>query len=868
MFSIIRCSLAPALAFGVVLTPAMAASGRLPAGVTPIHYDITVKPDATKLSFTGSGSILVKVSAQASTITLNAVDLSIDKAMLDGVAASTIKLDSKAQTVTLSFAKPVTAGEHKLSFDWKGKISQSAAGLFAIDYKGVDGKDARMLATQFEAPDARRFAPMFDEPGLKATFTLTALSPKGQTAYSNMPVTTKVDTPEGTLWSFAKSPKMSSYLLFLGMGDIERKTVMAGKTEIGVITRKGVVDQGDYALESGKKLLAYFDDYFGVPYPLPKLDMIAAPGSSQFFGAMENWGAILYFERTVLIDPKLTTESQKQDVFGTVAHEMAHQWFGNLVTMSWWDDLWLNEGFASWMASKVANDLNPEWRTLAQSLAFDRQGAMALDARSSTHPIIQKINTVDEISQAFDSITYRKGEAVIRMLEASVGSDAFRTGVRNYMAKHAYGNTVTTDLWSAISQASGKPVTNIMAGFTLQGGVPLIRVTTPSCVNGQSRVSLSQSRFGLDPASKGARLWQVPARISTGNTQMDVVVSGAKPTNVTIKGCGPLIVNAGQSAYFRTLYSPAHFETLRGNFGTLTLDDQVGLLADSYALANGGYKSVERYLALVASLKADAPPLVWTLATTQLESINDRLRGAPEQAPFRARALTILRPVFDSVGWEAKPGEIPAVAQLREQIIPLLGRFGDPTIRAKAQSYAEASFTAPETVSGATRLTALPIAAYAADAKAWDALRERAKAEKGPVAKRLYYGYLGAVADPELAKRALAIALTDEAPVPIRASIIRAVAGEHPEMAFNWGVTNAKAVNAILEESSRPGFIPELAGGATDAKIADAVMAYANKALPPGARGDAITAASLVRYRANVRASQSTAIGAWARGGK
>ena len=866
MISLIR--FAPALVFASLTTTAVAATGRLPAGVTPIHYDIRVNPDAAKLSFTGSSTILVKVSVPTPTITLNAADLSIDKALLNGVAAAAIKLDPKAQTVTLSFAKPVNAGEHKLSFDWKGKISQSAAGLFAIDYKSVDGKDARMLATQFEAPDARRFAPMFDEPGMKATFTLTALSPKGQSAYSNMPVTAKVDTPEGTLWSFAKSPKMSSYLLFLGMGDIERKTLMAGSTEIGVITRKGVVDQGDYALESGKRLIAYYNDYFGVPYPLPKLDMIAAPGSSQFFGAMENWGAILYFERTVLIDPKLTTESQKQDVFGTVAHEIAHQWFGNLVTMSWWDDLWLNEGFASWMASKVANDLNPEWRTLTQSLAFDRQGAMSLDARSSTHPIIQKIETVDEISQAFDSITYRKGEAVIRMLEASVGRDAFRAGVRNYMAKHAYGNTVTNDLWAALSATSGKPVANIMAGFTLQGGVPLVKVGTPKCVNGQSRFTLSQARFGLDAASKGARLWRVPARVSTGDAKMDVIVSGAKPTNVAIKGCGPIVVNAGQSAYFRTLYSPVHFEMLKNNFGDLTLDDQIGLLADSYALANGGYKSVERYLALVASLKADAQPLVWTLATTQLESINDRLRGAPEQAPYRARASSLLRPVFERVGWEAQPGELPAVAQLREQIIPLLGRFGDASVRERAQAFAEASFKSPESVSGAIRLTALPIAAFAADAKAWDALHERAKAEKGPVAKRLYYGYLGAVADPELAKRALAIALTDEAPVPVRASIIRAVAGEHPEMAFNWGVANAKAVNAILEESSRPGFIPELAGGATDSKIADAVIAYANKALPPEARGDAITAASLVRYRANVRAVQSTAIGAWARGSK
>ena len=867
MFSSVRYAFAPVILTGLALvSPVVAAPGRLPTGVTPIHYDIRVNPDATKLSFTGSETITLAVTAATPTITLNAVDLDIAKASVDGVTASSIKYNKTEQTVTLSFAKPVTVGEHKLAFDWKGKISQSAAGMFAIDYKTVDGKDARMLATQFEAPDARRFAPMFDEPGLKATFTLTALSPKGQTAYSNMPVTTKVDTPEGTLWSFAKSPKMSSYLLFLGMGDIERKSVMAGETEIGIITRRGVVDQGDYALESGKRLIAYYNDYFGVPYPLPKMDMIAAPGSSQFFGAMENWGAILYFERTVLIDPKLTTENQKQDVFGTVAHEIAHQWFGNLVTMSWWDDLWLNEGFASWMASKVANDLNPEWASLTQSLAFDRQGAMSLDARSSTHPIIQKIITVDQISQAFDSITYRKGEAVIRMLEASLGRDAFRAGVRNYMAKHAYANTVTDDLWGALSASSGKPVAKIMASFTLQGGVPLIKVGVPTCQNGVTRFTLSQSRFGLDAASKAARLWQVPVRLNAGAGAADVVVSGATPMNASVKGCGPLIVNAGQTAYFRTLYSPAHFDRLRSDFAGLSLDDQVGILGDAYSLANGGYQPVDRYLALIASLKADAPPLVWTLAASQLAGIDDRIKGGAEQAPFRARALALLRPVFGRVGWEAKSGEAPAVAQLREQIIPLLGQFGDAAIREKAQSYAEASFTAPDSVSGPIRLAALPVAAYAADAKAWDALHERAKAEKGPVAKRLYYSYLGSAADPALAKRALAIALTDEAPVPIRSSIIRSVAGEHPDLAFNWGVANAAAVNALLEESTRSGFIPELAGGSTDPRIADQVMAYASKMLAPSSRGDAMTAASLVRYRAAVRAAQSSAIGAWARG--
>jgi aminopeptidase N len=849
--------------FSANVHAAPAASSRLPIGVTPIHYDITVKPDAATLTFSGTGTIDIAVATPTTSITLNAAALQIAKATLDGAPIKSFALDAKAQTITVRFAKPVSAGAHKLGFEWTGKINTSAAGFFMIDYKGEGGKDERMLVTQFEAPDARRFAPMFDEPALKATFTLSALSPKGQTAFSNMPVTAKEDRADGTLWHFGKSPKMSTYLLFLGIGNIERKAVMAGSTEIGIITRKGVVDQGDYALASAKRLLAYFNDYFGVPYPLPKMDMIAAPGSSQFFGAMENWGAILYFERTVLIDPKLVTESQKQDVFGTVAHEMAHQWFGDLVTMAWWDDLWLNEGFASWMGSKVADDLNPEWGALSQSLAFDRQGAFSLDSRSSTHPIIQKINTVDEISQAFDSITYRKGEAVIAMLEASVGRDAFRDGVRAYMAKHAYANTRTTDLWAALSTASGQPVAKIMDGFTLQGGVPLIKAGEPSCVAGQTSVALSQTRFGVDAPSKQPKIWQVPVRLSAGDAPSNIIVSGPKPATAIVKGCGPLIINAGQTAYFRTLYAPAHFDRLRASFAGLTLDDQLGLLADALALANGGYQPIDRYLALLASLRTDAPPLVWTLAAKQIESLDDRLRGAPEQAVFRRKTLSLIRPVFDQVGWDAKAGEAPAVAQLREEIVPLLGRFGDAQVRASAAQYAEASFTSPDSVSGPIRLTALPIVAYSADTKAWERLHARAKTEASPVARRLYYNYLGAAADPELAKRALAIALTDEAPVPMRTSIIRSVASEHPELAFRWSVANAKAVNALLEETSRAGFIPELAGASTDPKIADAVMAYATNTLAPGSRGDALTAASLIRYRATVRAAQAGAIGRW-----
>jgi aminopeptidase N len=848
---------------------ALAATSQLPRGVTPTHYDITIRADADLMTFKGTEAIKITVDAPTNSITLNAADLSISKASLDGLTAPTIKLDDKAQTLTLVFAEPVTAGEHSLAFEFSGKINTSAAGLFALDYKTVDGKDARMLATQFEAPDARRFAPMWDEPSYKATFRLSAFAPTGQLAFSNMPVEKVEKVVGGNQFSFGTSPKMSSYLLFFGMGDVERKTAKAGNVEVGIISRRGVVDQGDYALTSAVKMIDYYNDYFGTPYPLPKLDMIAAPGSSQFFGAMENWGAVLYFERTVLIDPKLVTESQRQNVYSTVGHEIAHQWFGNLVTMAWWDDLWLNEGFASWMESKISNDLNPNWRVHTQAVGGGRQGAMSLDARATTHPIVQKIETVEQISQAFDTITYQKGEAVIGMLESMLGEDAFRTGVRSYMQKYAYQNTVTSQLWDELGAASGKPVAEMMKSFTTQGGVPMIRVSTPRCVGGRTEMTLSQTRFGLDAPSKKPLTWQVPVALGLAGGRTDPLeraeISGAKPKAVSMQGCGLPIVNYGQKGYFRTLYSPIHFSLLKDKFSQIAVDDQIGLLADSLAMANGDYASITQHLGLISSIDEDASPFVWALAARQLAGLDGLMKGRPDHAAFRRKAATLLSPVMKRVGWEAQANEETAVAQLRETLIPALALFGDVGVVAEAKRYVDLSFEQPDTVSGPIRLTALNAYARNVDEAGWNSLRERAKAETSPVAKSRYYSALGDANDVRLAQKALAIALTDEAPVPVRTTIIASVAGDHPALAFDWAVKNKVQVNAIVEESSKSEFIVGLADGGNDLALAKRVTAYAAANLAAGARAPARKAVNFITYRAQRKAVLAPAIGAWAK---
>ena len=361
-------------------------------------------------------------------IVLNAADLTIGRVALSDVSeVPKLVLDGTQETASFVFQEPIAPGRYVLSIDFTGKIYQQVSGFFAIDYDTPQGK-RRALFTQFQNADARRFVPSWDEPARKAVFALTVVAPKGEMAISNMPVaeTTEVGGEQVKV-RFADSPKMSSYLLFLALGDLERLTLKAGEVEVGVVARRGEIAKAKFALDAAAKLVGYYNDYFDVPYPLPKLDLVAVPGQSQFFGAMENWGAIRYLDRYLLLDPKLSTERDKQNIFITVAHEIAHQWFGNLVTMAWWDDLWLNEGFASWMENKSTDYFHPEWNVWLGTAAL-QQSAMVLDARSGTHPVVTPIRDVFEAAGAFDDITYQKGQAVVRMLEAYVGEIGLSRG--------------------------------------------------------------------------------------------------------------------------------------------------------------------------------------------------------------------------------------------------------------------------------------------------------------------------------------------------------------------------------------------------------------------------------------------------------
>ena len=849
------------LAFLALCSPALGA-GRivLPPDVTPEHYDVSVVPDAMAKTFSGSVKIDIDVHHATRAIELNAAGLSFTHVMLSGRSeVPKVTFDPRNETATLSFAAPVAAGHYTLSIDYGGAINASAAGLFYLDYDTAKGQK-RALFTQFENSDARRFMPCWDEPARKATFTLTATVPVADMAVSNMPVVSQTPLKAGLKRVvFQTSPKMSSYLLFFAAGDFERVSRKVNGVDVGVVVKRGSTGEARYALDAAAKILPFYEQYFGVKYALPKLDLVAGPGRSQFFGAMENWGAIFFFEQDVLVDPAISTEADRRDVFITIAHEMAHQWFGDLVTMQWWDGIWLNEGYASWMEYKATNHFHPEWNVWLRSQTA-KERAMVVDARAGTHPVIQHITDVLQANEAFDVITYSKGQAVIRMLESDVGADVFRDGVRAYLKAHAYGNTVTDDLWTAIDKLSSKPIAGVAHDFTLQPGVPLIRATAE-----KGGIRLTQDRFAADQSDRAPAVWHVPVAVMplAGGTAWHGVVSRDHPADVPVAGDAAVVVNAGQAGYFRTFYDATLFGRLALHFVTLKPDDQLGLLDDSSALGFAGYAPVGNFLELASRTRSGINPAVLAVLADKLSRIDEVYRGLPGRAAFRTFALKILKPLFASVGWTAKPAEDPNVPLLRHALLTALNDLDDADVIAGARQRFAALLKNPHSLSADLRSTVLSIVATHADAATWDELHHLALTAGTSLERQRYYPLLGRTHDRALAQRALSLALSDEVPITLRPTIISAVSEYHPDMAVAFASSHFAAIDATLEPDSRAEFVPDLALTSFDPATITRLRDYAAAHIPQTAHQATEKAIAAVAYSATVRDKRLPEIDAW-----
>jgi aminopeptidase N len=872
--AIVAIALAWPLARTAVAEPAYSfetTPGKLPKTVIPLSYAIELTPDLVSLALPGAETIEIEVREPTARLTLNAINTTFDSATIDENAQrADVTLDAAAETATLTFAQPLAAGAHRLRIDFTARINKFGTGLFSVDYPTDTGMK-RLLSSQLEPADARRIFPCWDEPAFKATFALTVTVPRNFLAVSNMPIAREEPVAAGLKRvSFAPTPKMSSYLFVLTTGELERLTADADGVTVGVVTTAGKSAQGRYALDNAVKLLSFFNDYFGAKYPLPKLDLIAVPGG--FGGAMENWGGITFFESRLLFDPATNTDTARRSIFSVLAHEMAHQWFGDLVTMGWWDNLWLNEGFASWMQEKAAEHFYPQWKTWLNGYG-QKQYAMALDARRTSHPIQQPVADQSEAQTAFDGITYNKGQAFIRMLENYLGEQPFRDGIRRYMAAHAYGNTTTADLWQSLERAAGKPVAGIAASFTEQDGVPLV-IGETHCAGDAQRMTLRQDRFVIAPSAAAGlppRHWQVPVAVGRlGATEPAEILLLDGSAEIAAGSCGePIKVNLGDIGYYRVEYGPRSRVALTKSLKLMTPEDRLNVLADSWALVQAGRAELSSYLALIEAIGVDDHRAVWDQVIGTLTRLDRLALGHAERAALQAYGRARLRPPFDRLGWDGSGSGDDDDTLLRSSLIQALGEFGDADILAEARRRFDGFTQDPQSLPNALRDAVTHLVGSSADRASYDRLLTLAR-KSTLTNERLRYYYAAAGArDAALARATLALTLTDELPSTIVAGMINTVAssGEQPDLAWDFVQANFDALATKQGPSFRDFFVANFMTNFSDDAHAAELRAFAPAQATSGGRVMTARALETIAISADLKARALPAIDAWIKEG-
>ncbi|MDB5754162.1 MAG: aminopeptidase [Massilia sp.] len=774
------------------------APGHLPKNVVPLDYTVAIEPNIEARTLRGSESVKLMFREASATITFNALNMRFDQVRFDGKPVKSVAIDKERQLTTVTLASSAAPGPHTLTLSYTGKIETGPRGLFAQPFVKPDGTRDILLSTQFEGTEARRMFPCWDEPAFRSTFQLTATVPAKWATTSNMPVSRRVVHGKTATTTFQRSPKMPSYLVEFTSGDLARISTQAGNTTINVWAVRGQEKNGAVALNDARQILLDFNEYFDFPFPLPKLDAIAVPGGLQ--GAMENWGAITYNDQTLLLTPTSTIDN-RQMVFSISAHEMAHQWNGDLVTMGWWDDIWLNESFASWGAAKETDKRNPTWHIREQEDA-GKEAAMRVDARIGSQPIHNPV--IDELAPqngADPLIIYNKGQAVLRMLEAYIGPETFRDGIRAYMKARAYSNATSADLWNALGAASGRDIGALANIWIEQPGFPLVSVAANCDAQGARTITLSQKRFllqGSDPANPH---WNTPLRIRVGADGAPQSLLLTQDGQVTPAGrCDqPLSVNAQTDGFYRVAYDPATLRTNTRHFGSLPDGDRIALLDDQWALVENGSQKLADYLALATAMGNDLDERAWNQIIGALDTIERAELGTPGHDAYISYARSILKPVAVRLGWQKAETETPGVQRLRRNIITHLGAWGDQEIVAEARERFTGFVAGRNSISPDDQSMILTIVAQNADAATFEQLHAIAKAAKNETEVRRFYPLLMRVRDPQLAARAAAIALSPEIPPQadvLRMGLVFALNGEHPQLSWTTFTDNIDLLTA------------------------------------------------------------------------
>ncbi len=754
---------------------------RLPRDVVPRHYAVTLEPDLGAASFTGSVDIELDVVESTSEIVFNAAELDITAFALVTAAGVAVEGDLALmpgqERAEVLLPEPVSPGAYRLHLEFSGALNDQLRGFYRSVYVDDSGTRHVLATTQFEATDARRAFPCWDEPDRKATFDVILVVPNEMTAISCSPIVDEQELGDGRRRvRFGTTMPLSTYLLAFVVGRLEAtEPVDVDGVPLRVVHVPGNRDLASFALEFGAFALRWLVEYYGVPYPGEKVDLIAIPDFAS--GAMENLGAITFRESVLLVDPAAATQAELSRVAEVIAHELAHMWFGDLVTMKWWNGLWLKEAFATFMEVKCVDAFRPEWKSWL-SFAAERASALETDALVTTRPIEFPVGSPEEADEMYDDITYGKGASVLRMLEQYLGPDTFRRGIAHYLASLAYGNADTPDLWAALEEVSGEPIGQIMGSWIFSPGFPEVEVTTEP----EGRYRLRPTRFQL--AGDEAGSWQVPLLLGGDDAGGKLLLS----TDTVVAGGDAFLVNQGGQGFYRVAYDERALEQVAGRLATLDPHERFTVVSDAHAHLLAGSIGAGDYLRLVARLTAEPEAVVWDAMVAGIDEL-DRIASSDAHPDLHRFARDLTAPGLERMGWAPEPDESDLDRRLRGTLLRTRGVLGeDPDSIAEARRLFAEVAEAGARVDGEVAAAVVAIVAASGDHADYLRLVAAYQAASSPQDETRYLRAMAAVPEPSAAAETVAMLLGGEIRTQHAASTIARLIGNRHVGPAAWEV--------------------------------------------------------------------------------